>query len=81
MNQKHRYYYQIQGQLNISKREYCIFAIWTPKSIKLLRIDVDKIFWKNEMLPSLLRFYEECMLPELLESRHNRHMPIREVIL
>lgn len=27
MNQKHRYYYQIQGQLNISKREYCIFAI------------------------------------------------------
>jgi len=25
----------------------------------------------------LLRFYYECMLPEILDSRHNRHMPIR----
>jgi len=29
------------------------------------------------MLPALLRFYYECMLPEILDSRHNRHMPIR----
>jgi len=29
------------------------------------------------MLPVLLRFYHECMLPEILDSRHNRHMPIR----
>lgn len=37
--------------------------------------DVD--FWKNQMLPFLIRFYNECMLPEILDSRHNRHMPIR----
>ncbi|XP_067216539.1 uncharacterized protein [Linepithema humile] len=77
MNQNHRYYYQIQGQLNITQREYCIFAVWTPKSMKILRIDVDNIFWKNQMLPFLTRFYNECMLPEILDSRHNRHMPIR----
>jgi len=29
------------------------------------------------MLPSLTRFYFECMLPEILDSRHNRNMPIR----
>ncbi|KAL6416526.1 hypothetical protein ACFW04_013389 [Cataglyphis niger] len=34
MNRKHRYYYQIQGQLNITQREYFIFAVWTPKSMK-----------------------------------------------
>jgi len=77
MNQNHRYYYQIQGQLNITQREYCIFAIWTPKSMKILRINTDKIFWTNKMLPFLTRFYNECMLPEILDSRHNRHMPIR----
>lgn len=77
INQNHRYYYQIQGQLNITRQEYCIFAIWTPKSMKILRIDADKMFWTNQMLPFLTRFYNECMLPEILDSRHNRHMPIR----
>ncbi|KAL6417338.1 hypothetical protein ACFW04_014587 [Cataglyphis niger] len=72
MNRKYRYYYQIQGQLNITQREYCIFAVWTPKSMKILRIDKDNIFWRNEMLPFLTRFYNECMLPEILDSRYNR---------
>jgi len=31
----------------------------------------------NKMLPVLLCFYHECMLPEILASRYNRHMPIR----
>lgn len=25
------YYYQVQGQLHISRRMYCYFCIWTPK--------------------------------------------------
>ncbi|KYN22628.1 hypothetical protein ALC57_04967 [Trachymyrmex cornetzi] len=78
MNLNHRYFYQVQGQLNITQRDYCIFAIWTPKSLKIVRVDRDDVFWKNQMLPRLTRFYLECMLPELVHSRHNRHMPIRE---
>ncbi|KYN08281.1 hypothetical protein ALC62_00740 [Cyphomyrmex costatus] len=27
MNKNHHYFYQIQGQLNITQREYCIFAV------------------------------------------------------
>ncbi|XP_036150394.1 uncharacterized protein LOC118648181 isoform X2 [Monomorium pharaonis] len=77
INRNHRFYYQIQGQLNITRREYCILAIWTPKSIKLVHVNRDATFWSNKMLPALLRFYNECMLPEILDSRHNRHMPIR----
>ncbi|KAM0724668.1 hypothetical protein ACS0PU_009052 [Formica fusca] len=78
MNRNHRYFYQVQGQLNITEREYCIFAVWTPKSIKILHISTDNEFWKNEMLPFLTRFYYECMFPEIVDSRHNRHMPIRD---
>jgi len=77
INRNHRFFYQIQGQLNITRREYCIFAIWTPKSIKITHVNKDNAFWKNQMLPVLLRFYYECMLPEILDNRHNRHMPIR----
>ncbi|KAL6416596.1 hypothetical protein ACFW04_013324 [Cataglyphis niger] len=78
MNQNHRYFYQVQDQLNITKRKYCIFAVWAPKSIKILHISIDNEFWKNQMLPFLTRFYYECMLPEILNSRHNRQMPIRD---
>ncbi|KMQ86118.1 hypothetical protein RF55_14999 [Lasius niger] len=77
MNRNHRFFYQVQGQLNITRREYCIFAVWTPESIKIVNISTDNEFWKNKMLPFLTRFYYECMLPEILDSRHNRHLPIR----
>ncbi|XP_072766253.1 uncharacterized protein [Anoplolepis gracilipes] len=77
MNRNHRYFYQVQGQLNITQRNYCIFALWTPKSLKIVVVNRDNNFWENQMLPFLKRFYHDCMLPEILDSRHNRHMPIR----
>ncbi|KMQ86930.1 hypothetical protein RF55_13949 [Lasius niger] len=78
INRNHRYYYQIQGQLNITQRNYCIFAIWTPNSLKTIRVNKDNVFWEKKMVPVLIRFYYECMLPEILDSRHNRHMQIRD---
>jgi len=77
MYRNHRFFYQIQGQLNITQRDYCIFAVWTPNSLKIVRVNRDNVFWSNQMLPFLTRFYYDCMLPEILDSRHNRHMPIR----
>jgi len=77
MNENHRYFYQVQGQLNITQREYCIFAVWTPHSTKVIKVNRDNAFWTNKMLPFLIRFYNECILPEILDSRHNRHMSIR----
>ncbi|EZA61676.1 hypothetical protein X777_10508 [Ooceraea biroi] len=78
MNRKHRFFYQVQGQLNITRRDYCIFVMWTPKSFKMVRVSRDEVFWKNQMLPLLIRFYNESMLLEILDSRHNRHLPIRD---
>jgi len=46
--------------------------------MKIIRLDVDDAFWKHEMLPFLTRFYYECMLPEIVDSRHNRNMSIRD---
>lgn len=59
------------------QREYCIFAVYTPKSIKIVHVNKEVVFWENQMLPFLIRFYYECMLPKISDSRYNRHMPIR----
>lgn len=31
LKETHNYYYQVQGQLNISQRKLCYFVVWTPK--------------------------------------------------
>ncbi|KYN18870.1 hypothetical protein ALC57_08800 [Trachymyrmex cornetzi] len=78
MNRNHKYFYQIQGQLNITKRDYCVFTIWTPKSMKIIHVNKDNAFWKKKMLLRLIRFYYECMLPEIVDNRYNKNMPIRD---
>lgn len=70
MNRIHKYFYQVQGQLHITRRQYCIFAVWTPQSMKIVRNEKDDGFWKQNMEPYLTRFYTECMLPEIIDSRH-----------
>lgn len=31
LKRNYPYYYQVQGQLNITKRTWCYFVVWTPK--------------------------------------------------
>ena len=33
LSRKHKYYYQIQGQLAVLERDYCDFVCWTPQAI------------------------------------------------
>ncbi|KAJ8892975.1 hypothetical protein PR048_005556, partial [Dryococelus australis] len=35
-------------------------------------------FWRKEMKPYLIKFYIDCVLPELVDTRHTRLMPIRD---
>lgn len=51
MNQNHRYFYQVQGQLNITQRNYCIFTIWTLKSFKTIHIIEIMLFGKIRCCP------------------------------
>lgn len=58
MNQRHSYYFQVQGQLHITQREYCVFAVWTSLGLKYTIVERDyrlgrKIRWEESMLPLL----------------------------
>ena len=77
VNKKHIYYYQIQGQLQITKRKYCLFVVWTPKGTKIEKIERDEAFWKANMQEKLTKFYFDCLLPEIIDPRYPRKLPIR----
>lgn len=78
MNENHVHYYQVQGQLHVTKRKYCIFALCTPIDVKHVKVIKDDEFWSSKMEPFLTRFYLQCLLPEIVDSRRKGSMPIRE---
>jgi hypothetical protein len=60
------YYFQVQGQLLITSRQFCYFIIWTPKGMILEKIETDPDFHER-MLPKLKPFYLEHLLPALIQ--------------
>ncbi|XP_033739376.1 uncharacterized protein LOC117326767 isoform X1 [Pecten maximus] len=59
LKQNHNYFYQIQGQLNICKKQRCFFVVYTFKDIFVEEIYVDNYFWSGSMLPKLELFYQK----------------------
>ncbi|KAJ8915492.1 hypothetical protein NQ315_012373 [Exocentrus adspersus] len=78
LNTSHKWYYQVQGQLHIAQRRYCLLAVWTEKDMKVETIFRDDVFWENKMFPFLEKNFIFCLLPEIVDSRLSRNMEIRE---
>ncbi|KAG8233224.1 hypothetical protein J437_LFUL012429 [Ladona fulva] len=78
LKKNHDYMYQIQGQLHITRRKFCIFALWSPKGMLTQTIEKDGSFWSNSMESKLEKFYMECLLPEIIERRYPRGLTIKE---
>lgn len=79
LNRNHPFYYQVQGQLNITERDYCYFAVWTGcnHKLKVERIERDVAFY-DTMRKKLVDFYHNSLLPEIIDGRIPRNMVIRE---
>lgn len=80
INKKHPWYIQVQGQLHVTMRDTCLFAVWSGKDIPLKTeyIKRDNFFWEDVMEEKLKRFYMKCLLPELVDPRIPRNEKIRE---
>jgi hypothetical protein len=72
------YYFQVQGQLHITKKMFCYFCIWTSRDILYEKIKRDDNFWKTKMLLHLVNFYNNCLLPEMVDPRYDRNLPLRD---
>lgn len=80
INTNHNWYYQIQGQLHVTKKDKCLFGLWFGSNfpIKTEVIYRDDHFWTTIMETKIKNFYLDCLLPELIDPRHTRKMPIRD---
>ncbi|XP_064480559.1 uncharacterized protein LOC135394048 [Ornithodoros turicata] len=76
--ESHKYFYQIQAQLNIAKRGYCKLAVWSPTDLQVVTIKRNPAFWQK-ILPKINNFYVGYMVPELVDPRVTRHMELRGI--
>ncbi|KAL1469698.1 hypothetical protein MTO96_024883 [Rhipicephalus appendiculatus] len=51
--------------------------LYTTKGIHVQEVRRDDAFWRTKMEPFLLRFYKDCVLPEIVDSRLARSMAVR----
>lgn len=79
VNKKSDWFFQAQGQLHICQKETCVLAAWYGNNlIKTEIIQKDDQFWHEKMEPHLLSFYNDCLLPELVDPRCTRNLQIRD---
>lgn len=71
LKRNHNYYYQIQGQLNVTGRQFCYFVVYVNDNVELFieKIEKDEDLWESFMLPKLSRFYRECIAREIVTKR------------
>ena len=63
LKETHSYMYQIQGQLGISKKNCCIFIVYTHKELFYQRIYFNREMFENQILPKTTEFYEQVFKP------------------
>lgn len=80
LNKRSNWYFQIQGQLHVTQKKKCLFAVWSGENtpLKTAIIEKDDNFWENNMKKKITKFYMDWLLPEIVDSRKMRGMPLRE---
>lgn len=69
LKKNHNYFFQVQGQLHVTKRDFCYFVVWTPKGFIYDKITRDDEFFNN-MKEKLKTFYCKHYLPEILRIEY-----------
>ena len=61
----HKYYSQVQNEINIVDVKHRDFVVWTPKDFLVIRIEKDQEFI-NAMIEKCDSFWKEVIFPELM---------------
>ncbi|KAL4088881.1 hypothetical protein QTP88_023965 [Uroleucon formosanum] len=76
----HSYYYQRQGQMQISKRNFCYFVVYSVNWMEIQTISFDDSFWREKMFEKLKVFYTECLLPELVNPQYGKRLIVDDIL-
>ncbi|XP_072375400.1 uncharacterized protein [Diabrotica undecimpunctata] len=68
LKKNHYYMYQIQGQLNIARKDYCYFVVYVNDTEPLFieKIERDEELWAR-MIEKLNSFFYKCFLPKMVD--------------
>lgn len=69
LKKNHNYFYQVQGQLHVTQRDFCYFVVWTPKGFIYDKIMRDDEFFYN-IKEKLKTFYFNYYLPVILKLEY-----------
>lgn len=78
LKRNHNYFYQVQAQMKIAKKNFSYFVLWTPKALLYEKIIKEPTFWSDDKMLKLTQFYFKCVLPEIIDPRFPRKLPIRD---
>ncbi|XP_037025940.1 uncharacterized protein LOC119067203 [Bradysia coprophila] len=83
LNTKHEWYVELQCELRATGRKYGFLMFWlglceeTPQ-YRIIEVPKNDSFFDTEVTPKLNYFYNEVMVKELVDSRKQRNMALRE---
>ncbi|XP_071116833.1 uncharacterized protein [Haliotis cracherodii] len=63
LKENSNYYFQVQGQMYLSKRKYCLFAVCTFKDFFVQKISLDEEYCTGSLIPRLSLFFESFLKP------------------
>ena len=66
------YFYQVKGEMAIKKCQWAHFVVWTAAPIDNIFVEeiaFDENVWTNCILPKLVTFYLEVLVPEILTQK------------
>lgn len=66
-----QYYWQIQGQLNITGKDTCYLAVHTDLWTENIVVDRDEQVWETFMVPKLTWFFMHALLPEIVSPKYD----------
>lgn len=78
LKRNHRYYAQVQGQMDVGRRTWCDFVVYTTVDISVERIAFDQSYW-DTLLQKLTVFYDSCVAPEIVSPLHVLGLPMRDL--
>ena len=61
-------YFQVQGQMAVSKVDWCDFVVYSRMGIFVERISFNKQLWDTEMFPKVTGFYLNHAVPYLYKN-------------
>ena len=79
LQQNHKYYAQVQGQMAVGGMTWCDFVIYTNRGINVERILYNEDYWKNTLLTKLESFFDNCLGPEIVSPIHVLGLSIRDL--